>query len=151
MIALFGNPDVAILTMFFGILLVYVECNRPGTILPGCCGTLLILLALNSLRQMTLRPWSVALVVAAVILVPLDAFLKPRNVAAAAGGLLLAYGLVHLVEPFAAQHVHPLVAVLAAFVFTSSTVWLARIALLARRNKRVLQTGDRIAAPHRID
>ncbi len=151
MIAFLANPDLAILTLLAGILLVYVECNRPGIIFAGCLGTLLILLALNSLRQIPLHTGSVLLVVAASILIPLDAVLKLRNLAATAGGLLLAYGLAHLPEPFAPRHVHLAVAVFAAFVFTTSTVWLARIALLARRNKRVLQTSDRIAAPHKVD
>ena len=39
------GPDLFLVLLVAGILLVYVECNRPGWVLPGCLGTLLVLLS----------------------------------------------------------------------------------------------------------
>jgi membrane-bound serine protease (ClpP class) len=150
------SPDAALLTLFAGILLLYFECNRPGSILPGCVGALLTLLALNAFTHMPLRPVALALVLAAVLLILLELIIPARNLLASAGTVTLVAALRILLQPFAPARVHTPTAIVAAVGFAASTLWLARIALRARRNKRSLtsnlpQSPARIAATNRVD
>ena len=39
------NPNIALLFLVGGALLIYLEFNAPGTIVPGALGTLMVLLA----------------------------------------------------------------------------------------------------------
>ena len=43
------TPNTALVTLTAGILLIYVELNRPGRIIPGAIGLLITLLAVPSL------------------------------------------------------------------------------------------------------
>ncbi len=47
------SGSVALGLVTVGALLLFVECNRPGRILPGACGLLLLLLGINRLRVFT--------------------------------------------------------------------------------------------------
>jgi membrane-bound serine protease (ClpP class) len=142
-----SNPDAAVSTLFAGIALIYLECNRPGSIVPGCFGALFTLLALNAFSQMMLRPSALALIGVGVALILAELVLPARNLIAAAGAAMLALGLRLLVQPFAAAHVHTPTALAAGAGFTFVTLCLARIALRARRNKRSLSLPR--AAPQR--
>jgi len=137
------TPDVAVLTLLAGILLIYLECNRPGSILPGCLGALLLLLSFNSLHQLPLQPAALAFTAAGIALIVLAAF-RLRILFAALGIASLIYGLTTLIQPFAPAHVHLSTAIFSATVFGAATVYLASIALRARRNKRFLHHS----APH---
>ena len=44
------DPNLAVLVLVIGALLIYVEFNSPGTIIPGTLGTILVLLAIFSLN-----------------------------------------------------------------------------------------------------
>ncbi len=44
------NASIALGLVTVGALLLFMECNRPGRILPGACGLLLLLLGINRLR-----------------------------------------------------------------------------------------------------
>ena len=131
-----SSPDLSLLTLVAGILLIYVECNRPGSILPGCFGGLLALLSINALSHMMLRPSALVLSTVGILLVFTELFLPARNLFAASGAALLIVGLRTLLQPFAPAHVHTPTAIVAGAGFAALTLWLARIALRARRNKR---------------
>ncbi len=133
-----ANPDASLLTLFAGVLLIYLECNRPGSVLPGCLGALLTLLSINAFTHMPLRQPALALIVAGVALVVADLTMPVRNPAAILGTISLIIGLRTLVQPFASAHVHTPIAVVLGSSFAFTTVWLARVALRARRNKRSL-------------
>jgi len=134
-----ADPNVALVTLLAGILLVYFECNRPGSIVPGCLGTLLILLSVNGLRQLPLRPSSLALAAVGTSLLLLELKFPVRNLSAAAGISILTFALATLPQPFTSERVHLSIALLVALGFGIPTFWLARIALHARRNKRSLR------------
>ena len=50
------SPDAAIVVLTMGVLLIYVELNRPGWILPGAAGLLATLFAGASLLRRMERP-----------------------------------------------------------------------------------------------
>ena len=143
------TPDVAVLTLLAGILLVYFEANRPGRVLPGCLGTLLILVSGHSLAQHPVHPAGLALVAGGLGLTLAPIFHPRYRLLAVAGGLLIAFGLFESLPSPA--RLTPFVAGLFAAVFCSSTVWLGQVALRARRNKRQSAAVRAVPAPRKVD
>jgi len=136
-LAMLQNPDAAVVALFAGILLVYFECNRPGTIVPGCLGAVLILLSVNALTHLALRPAGLGAIAAGFSLLLLELARPARNLSALLGTVAICAGLATLVQPFAAARVHPSTALFTGIGFSASTLWLGKVAVQARRNKRL--------------
>jgi len=136
------DPNLAVLVLLVGGLLIYVEFNTPGTIIPGTLGTILVLLALFGLNLLPVRYTSVMLLVAAFALLILEAHFATHGVLAAAGILCLVIGALTLVDGTIPElRVHLATALSAGLAFGLITVFLLRLALRARRSK-VLMGGD---------
>ena len=133
------DPNLAVLVLVVGALLIYVEFNAPGTIIPGTLGTILVLLALFSLNLLPVRYTSVMLLVAAFVLLILEAKFASHGVLAGAGILALVVGSLTLVDgPIPELRVHPATAVSVGLAFGLITVFLLRLALRARKSKRLI-------------
>jgi len=131
-----ANPDLAVLLLVAGALLIYLEFNVPGTIVPGALGTLLLLLGAFGLNLLPVRHTAVALLLAAVVLIVLEAKFTSHGVLAAAGIGCLVFGLATLVDaPIAELRVHLSTAIACGVGFGAVSFFLASIALRARRNK----------------
>ena len=136
------DPNLAVLVLMVGGLLIYVEFNTPGTIIPGTLGTILVLLALFGLNLLPVRYTSVMLLAAAFALLILEAHFASHGVLAAAGILCLVIGALTLVDgPIPELRVHLATALSAGLAFGLITVFLLRLALRARRSK-VRMGGD---------
>jgi len=130
------NPNLAVLFLIAGGLLIYLEFNVPGTIVPGALGTLLVCLSLFALNLLPVRYTAVALLVGAVALLILEAKFASHGILASAGTLCLVFGLLTLVDgPIPELRVHPATAIAAGLAFALITVVLVRLAIRARRNK----------------
>jgi membrane-bound serine protease (ClpP class) len=130
------DPNLAVLVLMIGGLLIYVEFNTPGTIIPGTLGTIMVLLALFGLNLLPVRYTSVMLLVAAFALLILEAHFASHGVLAAAGIVSLVVGALTLVDgPIPELRVHLATALSAGVAFGLITVFLLRLALRARRNK----------------
>jgi membrane-bound serine protease (ClpP class) len=130
------DPNFALLILVVGALLVYLEFNTPGTIVPGALGTLLVLLALFALNLLPVRYMSVLLILAAFALLLLEAKFASHGVLASAGIISLIFGAITLVAaPIPELRVHPATAIALGFAFGLVTVFLVRLAIRARRRK----------------
>jgi membrane-bound serine protease (ClpP class) len=130
------NPNVALLFLVCGGLLIYLEFNAPGTIVPGALGTLMVLLAAFALNLLPIHYTAVLLLVAAFILMLLEAKFGGHGVLAIAGIVCLTFGTLTLVAaPVAELRVNPLVAIGLSLGFGGITVVLVRLAVRARRRK----------------
>jgi membrane-bound serine protease (ClpP class) len=130
------DPNLAVLVLVIGALLVYVEFNTPGTIVPGTLGTILVLLAIFALNLLPVRYTSVMLLVAAFVLLILEAKFATHGVLAAAGILALVIGALTLVDaPIPELRVHLATALSTGLAFGLITVFLLRLAIKARRGK----------------
>ncbi len=130
------DPNLAVLVLVLGGLLIYVEFNTPGTIVPGTLGTLLVLIALFALNLLPVRYTSVMLLAAAFVLLILEAHFATHGVLAGAGILALVFGALTLVDgPIPELRVHLATALSAGLAFGLITVFLLRLALRARRSK----------------
>jgi membrane-bound serine protease (ClpP class) len=130
------NPDVAVLLLVLGGLLIYLEFNVPGTIVPGSVGTLFVLLSLFGLNLLPIRHTAIVLLLAAFVLIVLEAKFGGHGVLAAAGVAALIFGLATLVDgPIPELRVHTATALGAGLGFGAVSFGLAWIALKARRGK----------------
>ncbi len=133
------NPDLAILMLVLGGLLIYLEFNVPGTIVPGALGTLLVVLSLFALNLLPVRDTAVLLLIAAIALMVLDLKFAGHGILAAAGIVCLVLGMMTLVDgPVPELRVHPATALAAGVGFGLITVFLLRLALRARRSKSMV-------------
>jgi membrane-bound serine protease (ClpP class) len=136
------DPNLAVLVLVVGGLLIYVEFNTPGTIIPGTLGTILVLVALFGLNLLPVRYTSVMLLVAAFVLLILEAHFASHGILATAGIVSLVTGALTLVDaPIPELRVHLSTALSAGVAFGLITVFLLRLALRARRSK-VRMGGD---------
>jgi membrane-bound serine protease (ClpP class) len=130
------NPNVAVLILLAGALLIYLEFHHPGTIVPGALGTLLVLLALFSLNMLPVRYTALALIVAALILMALEAKFPSHGILALAGTAALILGTLTLVAgPIPQMRVQLATAISTGLAFGMITTLLVRLAWRAQRNK----------------
>jgi membrane-bound serine protease (ClpP class) len=130
------NPDIAVLLLVLGGLLIYLEFNVPGTVVPGSLGTLFVLLSLFGLNLLPVRHTAIALLLAAVLMIVLEAKYGGHGVLATVGVACLVFGLATLVDgPIPELRVHTATAVGAGLGFGAISFGLAWIALRARRSK----------------
>lgn len=130
------NPNIALLLLVAGALLIYLEFNAPGTIVPGTLGTLMVLLGIFGLNLLPIRYTAVLLLVAAMVLLVLEAKFGGHGALAVAGIVCLTFGMLTLVAaPVPQMDVSPWVAIAIALGFGGITVFLVRLAVRARRRK----------------
>ncbi|HEX3986169.1 MAG TPA: nodulation protein NfeD [Acidobacteriaceae bacterium] len=130
------DPNLAVLILLAGALLIYMEFNTPGTIIPGALGTLLVLLALFSLNLLPVRYTSLGLIVGALVLMALEAKFPSHGVLAISGTVALILGTLTLVAgPIPEMRVQLATAIATGVAFGGITTFLIRIAWRARRNK----------------
>jgi membrane-bound serine protease (ClpP class) len=130
------DPNIALLLLVGGALLIYLEFNTPGTVVPGALGTLMVMLAIFALNLLPIRFTSVLLLLAALVLLLMEAKFGGHGVLAVAGIICLAFGTLTLVAaPIPEMGVSPWVAFAVSAGFGGITVLLVRLAMRARRMK----------------
>ena len=133
------NPDLAVLLIVIGGLLIYLEFNVPGTIVPGSLGSFFVLLGCFGLNLLPIRHTAILLLIAAVVLIILEAKFASHGILALVGIGSLILGLATLVDgPVPELKVHLGVAIGAGAGFGIISFGLAWVALQARRNKVLL-------------
>ena len=133
------DPNIALLFLIGGALLIYLEFNAPGTIVPGALGTLMVLLAIFGLNLLPIRYTAVMLLVAAMAFLLLEAKFGGHGALAIAGIVCLTFGTLTLVAaPVPEMAVNPWVALAVSAAFGSITVFLVRLAMRARRMKALV-------------
>jgi membrane-bound serine protease (ClpP class) len=142
------NPNIALLMLVGGALLIYLEFNTPGTIVPGALGTLMVLLAIFGLNLLPIRYTAVLLLVAAIGLLVLEAKFGGHGALGVAGIVCLTFGMLTLVAaPVPELGVSPLIAIAVSAAFGVITVFLLRLAWRARRMKSRLGVDAMVGSP----
>src|SRR5215469_7107653 len=133
------DPNIALLLLVGGALLIYLEFNTPGTIVPGALGTLMVLLGVFALNLLPIRYTAVMLLFAGLVLLVLEAKFGGHGALAIAGIICLTLGMLTLVAaPIPEMAVNPWVAIGVSAGFGGITVFLIRLAVRARRQKHKL-------------
>jgi membrane-bound serine protease (ClpP class) len=133
------NPNFAVCLLVLGCLLIYLEFNVPGTVVPGALGTLFVLLGFFGLNLLPVRHTAIVLLLAAFIMIVLEAKFASHGILALAGTVSLVFGLATLVDgPIPELQVHTSIAVAAGIGFGIISFGLALVAVRARRGKMLL-------------
>jgi membrane-bound serine protease (ClpP class) len=131
-----ANPNIALMLLVGGALLIYLEFNVPGTIVPGALGTVMVLVAVFALDLLPIRHTAVLLLLAAAALLILELKFPSHGILALAGIVCLAFGTLTLVDaPIPELSIQPTIAISLCVAFGIITFLLLRLALAARRNK----------------
>ncbi len=142
------DPNIALLFLVGGALLIYLEFNTPGTIVPGALGTLMVLLAVFALNLLPIRYTALLLLVAAMVLLLLEAKFGGHGAMAIAGIVCLAFGLLTLVAaPVPEMGVSPLMAICVSATFGAITVFLVRLVVRARKRKARIGADALVGSP----
>jgi membrane-bound serine protease (ClpP class) len=142
------DPNIALLFLVGGALLIYLEFNSPGTIVPGALGTLMVLLAIFALNLLPIRYTAVMLLVAAMGLLVLEAKFGAHGALAIAGIVCLTFGMLTLVAaPVPEMGVSPLVAISVSAAFGAITVFLVRLVVRARQRKARIGADAMVGCP----
>jgi membrane-bound serine protease (ClpP class) len=129
------SPNDAVWVLTAGLLLIYVELNRPGWIIAGALGLLVTLFAIASLLRLDLNVGAEALVGTGVALLALDLVRRTSWIVAVAATLALVLGLSHLLTGSGAGRVDVWTAIPCGAILGAGTSILTRIARRARSNK----------------
>jgi membrane-bound serine protease (ClpP class) len=133
------DPNLAVIILVLGGLLIYIEFNAPGTIIPGALGKLFVLLSLFALNLLPVHYASCLLLIAAFALMLLEAKFTSHGVLGFAGIICLVFGVLTLVDgPIPEMRVHVATAIATGIGFGLITIFLVRIAVIARKNKTLL-------------
>jgi membrane-bound serine protease (ClpP class) len=134
-----ANPNIALLLLVGGALLIYLEFNVPGTIVPGALGTVMVLLSVFALDLLPIRHTAVLLLLAAAVLMLLEVKFASHGVLAIAGIACLAFGTLTLIDaPIPEMAIQPMLAISLCIGFGIITLLLLRIAVRAQRNKALI-------------
>ncbi len=141
------DPNIAVLLLVGGALLIYLEFNAPGTIIPGALGTLLVLTALFALNLLPLDYAAIMLLLAGLGLFVLEIKVPSHGVLAAVAIVCLVTGLLTLVAgPIPELRVRFATALGVGTGFGLITAYLVRIAIRARRNKVLTGSSAMVGA-----
>lgn len=134
-----ANPNIALILLVGGALLIYLEFNIPGTIVPGALGTVMVLLAIFALNLLPIRHTALLLLIAAAALMVLEVKFASHGMLAIAGIVCLAFGTLTLVDaPIPEMQVQPTIAISLCLAFGIITVVLLRLAVRARQLKALM-------------
>ncbi len=130
------NPDLTVLLLTLGSLLVYLEINTPGSVLPGAFGLLLVLLSFYAFHNMPLRWEGVTLLGVSVGMLFAEATFEKGSTYGVLSVISLVFGLRLLVRgPIPELEVDWSTAVCAAIGFGGITAGLLLLGVRAKRAK----------------
>jgi membrane-bound serine protease (ClpP class) len=142
------DPNIALLMLVGGALLIYLEFNAPGTIVPGALGTLMVLLAIFGFDLLPIRYTAVLLLIAAMVLLLLEAKFGGHGALAIAGIVCLTFGMLTLVAaPVPEMGISPGMAISVSAAFGAITVLLVRLAVRARKRKSRVGADALVGSP----
>jgi membrane-bound serine protease (ClpP class) len=143
-----ANPNLALLLLVGGALLIYLEFNVPGTIVPGALGTVMVLLGVFALDLLPIRHTAILLLLAAAVLLLLELKFASHGVLALAGIACLAFGTLTLIDaPIPELAIQPWLAISLCVAFGIITVILLRLAVRARRGKSLIGPAALVGFP----
>jgi membrane-bound serine protease (ClpP class) len=132
----FLSPEVAFLLVIAGAFAICWELLAPGMVVPGVVGLLGFVKGAWTLSHDNPTWYGTALIVLALMLFAVEIKAHTHMVSGLAGTVALAAGAMLLIRgPHA---ISPILAFPLAAAFGTITVWLGRLAMRARRNKRMI-------------
>jgi membrane-bound serine protease (ClpP class) len=136
-----ADPNIALVLLFVGALLIYVEFTSPGLFAPGVFGVILVLLGLSAISVLPINWLGAALLLTGFALFALELKFPTHGVLGIGGAIALILGALTLVQsPLPEMRVHWPTAVALVLPFSAITIFLVRLAVHARQLK--VETGS---------
>lgn len=129
------TPDAAIFILTFGVMLIAVELNRPGWVLPGALGLLLALLASASLYSRHPSAEAAFVIATCIALMLLRERIRIHWLLVGLATVPLIFGIAHLISPIPGPQISTWAAVCCGLILGAGTIVLTGIAFRARQNK----------------
>jgi membrane-bound serine protease (ClpP class) len=140
-ISAIADPNIALILLVVGVLLIYVEFSTPGMIAPGVVGAILLLLGLSAISVLPINWLGAALLILAFVLFALEAKFVSHGVLGAGGAVAMVLGAVMLIDsPVPEMRIRWGTAIALALPFAAITAMLVSLVVRARRNK--VETGS---------
>jgi membrane-bound serine protease (ClpP class) len=131
-----SDPNIALIILIIGALLIYVEFSNPGMVAPGVFGAMLVLLGLSALSVLPISWLGAGLLLLAMIMFVLEAKFATHGVLTAGGAVAMILGSVLLIDsPYPEFRIHPSIAIAVTLPFALITAFLVTLAVKARANK----------------
>jgi len=131
-----SDPNLALIILIVGALLIYVEFSNPGMVAPGVFGAMLVLLGLSALSVLPISWLGAGLLLLAMIMFVLEAKFATHGVLTAGGAVAMILGSVLLIDsPYPEFRIHPSIAIAVTLPFALITAFLVTLAVKARANK----------------
>jgi membrane-bound serine protease (ClpP class) len=139
-ISAIADPNIAIVLLFIGAMLIFVEFSTPGLIAPGVFGAIFALLGLSAISVLPINWLGAALLVLGIVLFVMEAKYPSHGVLGVGGAVAMLLGAMTLVNsPLPEMRIHWATAVSLVLPFSIIMVVLLTLALRARQNK--IETG----------
>lgn len=127
-----ADPNLALIMLVLGGLLLYVEFNAPGMVAPGAAGAILLLVGLLALSVLPIRGAAIGLLVLALALFIMEAKVGAHGVLAAGGAIAMLFGSLLLVEGPPEMRIRLSTALSVTVPFALITAFLVTLVVRAR-------------------
>ena len=136
-----ADPNIAFLLGAIGLACIYIEFTHPGLIAPGVVGAVALVMAMYAFNLLPINTLGVVLILLALVLFGLEVKLTSHGALAAGGILAMVIGAMILVDsPWPGARIRFSTALGVAVPLAAITVFLVRLAVMAKRRKAV--TGE---------
>jgi membrane-bound serine protease (ClpP class) len=133
-----SDPNMALILLVIGALLIYVEFGNPGLVAPGVFGAMLLLLGLSALSVLPINWLGAGLLILSLVMFVLEAKFTTHGILTAGGAICMILGALLLVDsPLPELRIRLSTAVSVALPFALITAFLLSLAVKARANKVV--------------
>lgn len=133
-----ADPNIAFLLGALGVACLYLEFTHPGMIAPGVVGAVALVLALYAFNLLPINALGVLLILLAIGLFILEAYVTSHGALAAGGVAAMVIGALILVEsPWPEARIRLSTALGVTLPLAAIIVILMRLALAAQRKKAV--------------
>ena len=137
-LSVISDPNMALILLVIGALLIYVEFGHPGMVAPGVIGAVLLLLGLSALSVLPISWLGAGLLILALVMFVLEAKFATHGILTAGGATCMILGALLLIDsPLPELRIHLSTAISVALPFAVITALLLSLAIRARANKVV--------------
>jgi len=141
LLAIFTNPNVALILMMVGIYGLIFEFANPGTIGPGIVGIICLIIGLYSLNQLPLDYAGLALITLGVIFMTVEAFTPAFGVFGIGGIAAFVIGATMLVDTDVPAYQISW-SVIAGTAIASGAILIFLIGYVLRAFRKPVRTGQ---------
>lgn len=138
-----ADPNRALVLIASGVPLICLEFVRPGSVIPGVCGAVLLILGLHSLALLPLSAAGIVLTGGGLCLLALEGKFPKRLICAGTGAVVLFTGLLNLLAG-GGPGVSAGSALVVTLVLTLVSGFLLPVAYLARQKKRAVDAVEAV-------